>query len=260
MSRTLKTIIQVRRDTTANWLLHKDCIPADGEPCLDTDTGLVKYGDGVTTYEHLRVSGPKISGDAVSIEIVDGVAKLIGIDGATEGQQLAYKDGKLSWVTPDTSGIDGLAATVAAHSADIASLKQRLDTAEAGVATIATKLEVEIPAALAAKVDKVEGKDLSTNDFTNELKDKLVALESGAQCNIIERIIMAGIDLSVSADKSVEIPAATNETYGVVIGSKAENKVFIAEDGTMEVYEVSMSRLVQEEGETIILGGGNAAD
>ena len=89
---------------------------------------------------------------------------------------------------------------------------------------------------------------------------KLVALESGAQCNIIERIIMAGIDLSVSADKSVEIPAATNETYGVVIGSKAENKVFIAEDGTMEVYEVSMSRLVQEEGETIILGGGNAAD
>ena len=260
MSRTLKTIIQVRRDTTANWLLHKDFIPADGEPCLDTDTGLVKYGDGVTTYEHLRVSGPKISGDAVSIEVVDGVAKLVGIDGATDGQQLMYKDGKLTWFTPDTSVIDNIASIVASHSADIGSLKQRLDTAEASIATVVTKVDVEIPAALAAKVDKVEGKGLSTNDFTDELKDKLVALESGAQRNIIERIIMAGIDLSVSADKAVEIPAATNGTYGVVVGSKAENKVFIAEDGTMEVYEVSMSRLVQDESETIILGGGNAAD
>lgn len=41
-----KTRIQVRRDTTANWLLNKDVIPAEGEPCLDLDTGLVKYGRG----------------------------------------------------------------------------------------------------------------------------------------------------------------------------------------------------------------------
>lgn len=38
-----KTRIQVRRDTTANWLLNKDVIPAEGEPCLDLDTGLVKF-------------------------------------------------------------------------------------------------------------------------------------------------------------------------------------------------------------------------
>lgn len=44
-----KTRIQVRRDTTANWLLNKDVIPAEGEPCLDLDTGLVKYGNGTDT-------------------------------------------------------------------------------------------------------------------------------------------------------------------------------------------------------------------
>lgn len=55
----LKTTIQVRRDTTANWLANKDVIPAEGEPCLDLDTGLVKYGNGVDTYENLEVSGGK---------------------------------------------------------------------------------------------------------------------------------------------------------------------------------------------------------
>lgn len=53
----LKTIIQIRRDTTANWIINKDFIPAPGEPCLDTDTGIVKYGDGITTYENLKPSG-----------------------------------------------------------------------------------------------------------------------------------------------------------------------------------------------------------
>lgn len=52
-----KTRIQVRRDTTANWLLNKDVIPAEGEPCLDLDTGLVKYGNGTDTYENLPVAG-----------------------------------------------------------------------------------------------------------------------------------------------------------------------------------------------------------
>lgn len=49
----LKTIIQVRRDTTANWLTNKAVVPAAGEPCLDTDTGVVVYGNGVATYETL---------------------------------------------------------------------------------------------------------------------------------------------------------------------------------------------------------------
>ncbi len=48
-----KTRIQVRRDTTANWLLNKDVIPAEGEPCLDLDTGVVVYGNGTDTYEAL---------------------------------------------------------------------------------------------------------------------------------------------------------------------------------------------------------------
>lgn len=55
--KVLKTTIQIRRDTTANWTTNKDVIPAAGEPCLDIDTGIVKYGDGKTPYENLKESG-----------------------------------------------------------------------------------------------------------------------------------------------------------------------------------------------------------
>lgn len=58
MSETvLKTVLQLRRGTTAEWTANADCIPAEGEPCLDLDTGMIKYGDGVSKYSELRYSG-----------------------------------------------------------------------------------------------------------------------------------------------------------------------------------------------------------
>lgn len=77
--------------------------------------------------------------------------------------------------------------------------------------------------------------------------------------NIVEKIRMAGIDLPIAEDSSVEIPLATNERPGVVVGSKMENKVYIAEDGTMEVYSLSIDRLAQSESESVVIGGGGAA-
>jgi hypothetical protein len=44
--------IQLRRDTAANWALVNPT-PALGEPCIETDTGVFKFGDGVTQYSSL---------------------------------------------------------------------------------------------------------------------------------------------------------------------------------------------------------------
>ena len=52
-----------------------------------------------------------------------------------------------------------------------------------------------IQSALEDKVDKVEGKGLSTNDFTDALKDKLDGIENGAQVNTI-----TGVKGSAEAD------------------------------------------------------------
>lgn len=60
----INTIIQVRRDTQANWTaVASEFIPKEGEPCLTTDgadKGKVKYGDGVTTWGALEYSGGDI--------------------------------------------------------------------------------------------------------------------------------------------------------------------------------------------------------
>lgn len=46
------TKIQVRRDTSTNWSVNNP-IPAQGEPCYETDTGKLKIGDGSNTYTNL---------------------------------------------------------------------------------------------------------------------------------------------------------------------------------------------------------------
>lgn len=59
-TKVIKTVIQVRRDTTENWLKNQDVIPAAGEPCLNTDTGEVRWGDGKTPYGSLTSSNQQI--------------------------------------------------------------------------------------------------------------------------------------------------------------------------------------------------------
>lgn len=61
---------------------------------------------------------------------------------------------------------------------------------------------------LGGKVDKVTGKGLSTQDFTTALRDKLNAIEAGAETNIIEVIKRNGTNLIVT-DKEVDISVPT---------------------------------------------------
>jgi len=53
--------IQLRRDTAANWT-SVDPVLAQGEPGLETDTGKIKYGDGVSAWSAL----PYFAGDGGS--------------------------------------------------------------------------------------------------------------------------------------------------------------------------------------------------
>jgi len=59
------------------------------------------------------------------------------------------------------------------------------------------------------KVDKVEGKGLSTNDFTNTLLNKLNQIEANANVNIIESISVNGEDQPVT-NKKVDLQINTS--------------------------------------------------
>lgn len=58
------------------------------------------------------------------------------------------------------------------------------------------------------KVDKVEGKGLSTNDYTTEEKTKLEGIAAGAQVNVIETVKVNGVALT-PADKAVDVTVPT---------------------------------------------------
>lgn len=98
----IKTRIQFRRDTTANWEQYEDIIPAAGEPCFDIELGTLKIGDGIKTYGELDPIGGSgsvvASADGTSVAVEDGVFKLVGFDAATVGQipQMGA-EGKLIW-------------------------------------------------------------------------------------------------------------------------------------------------------------------
>lgn len=62
------------------------------------------------------------------------------------------------------------------------------------------------------KVDKIDGKGLSTNDFTTQEKIKLSSVEGGAQANIIQGIQVNGTN-TVPSNKvvSISIPTSTSQ-------------------------------------------------
>lgn len=60
------TTIKFRRDTSANWT-SVNPIPAQGEPCYETDTHKFKIGDGVTKYTNLPYQGGGDSGGGATI-------------------------------------------------------------------------------------------------------------------------------------------------------------------------------------------------
>ena len=95
--------------------------------------------------------------------------------------------------------------------------------------------------------------------FDTTSATKLNGVEAGAQVNDIEVVKIAGTALPIS-DKAVDIPIATAEALGVVMSSTAENKVSVGADGTMEVNSVNVNKLVQTDGEALILNGGSSAN
>lgn len=63
-------------------------------------------------------------------------------------------------------------------------------------------------AAVGNKVDKIEGKGLSTNDFTTDDKNKLEGIAAGAQVNVIESISVNGVVQTI-LKKNINITVPT---------------------------------------------------
>lgn len=95
------------------------------------------------------------------------------------------------------------------------------------------------------------------DDRVDTIEAKVNTIAEGAQVNVLESVKVGGTVLEI-AEKAVNIPVATDTVLGVVMSSTAENKISVGTDGTMEVNSVNVNKLVQTEGETLVLNGGSA--
>lgn len=126
-----------------------------------------------------------------------------------------------------------------------------------------------------ARAGSLDG--LSENNFSDALLNKLNGIKAGAQVNVIESIKFNGTLVEIAEGKVAEItytlPIADNDTLGgvksvdAILGDDGkitnataiENKIAVAGDGTMSVNSLNVNKLVQTEGESLILNGGSAS-
>ena len=114
---------------------------------------------------------------------------------------------------------------------DISDLKIRMSSAETNIETNKDNLTAEVSARISAdtilqgkidtlfahKVEKEDGKGLSTNDFTDILLNKLNSIEDNAQVNKIEKIFVDDVLLDITDNKGVKINMPKVPVQGVYV-------------------------------------------
>ena len=231
-------------------------LPADA---VKGDVYNVKNADTV----HGVKAGDNVAYDGTSWDVLAGTIEMSGYLTKTEAETtyVAKEEGK-TLISADliekltNMNADGEKNVINAVSEEF-SIDAGTRTLSLATGKITQDKIAGLAEALAKKVDAEAGKGLSTNDFTNDLKSKLDAIEAGAQANVIETVSMNGEAL-VIAEKGVNIPLATNTTVGVIKGSDVENGVVIDEQGAASVKNLNVGKLVQTDGDWLILNGGNS--
>ena len=168
--------------------------------------------DAIGTLKEL---GSKPTVDGLTIEaLADGklsLANVPKVEKDAEGNDIpatynaVLVNGKLSWVKPSTTTVEGLVTITE-------TLSGRVDTTEQAIARL--------------------------NGDANT-----------------EGSILSMIEKSIS---NVDIKIATKEEAGIVKAQEAENGVTVDETGAMNVYSLNVNKLVQTEGDSLVLNGGNA--
>lgn len=151
----------------------KDYSTAIGYQAVANGTNSVAVGDGAVAHGDNQIAlGQYNAGDEINLLVVGN-----GTSSTTRSNAHTLSKKGVAWFKGDiyTGG-----------------------TSISGATKLAKVTELD------AKVDKVEGKGLSTNDFTDDLNTKLAGIAAGAEVNTISTVKLNGEALTVT-DKSVNI-------------------------------------------------------
>ena len=224
MSRTLNNVrIQLRNDTAANWQ-NSTVVLLPGEFAVENDTGLFKIGNGTDVFKDLKYAN---KAGETSQELENLKAQIGEIpEGKTIIQMIeeaAASGGTVTW-----DDIENKPTKVSAFENDANYLTGQ------SLSNYATKADLN------AKQDKLT----AGNNIT--IVDGVISATGGSgESSAVE---------SVNGQTGVVNIAASD----LITPSSAANKVSIAEDGTLEVNSLTFDKIMQSEGDEIILSGGGA--
>lgn len=276
----IKTQIQFRRATTAEWEQYKTVVPAAGEPCFDTDLGTLKIGNGVKTYEELDPIGSNgnvsVATDGKSIILENNVFKLVGFDAAETGAQPRKNaEGNIEWVVPSTETVEGLQITVAALQTDVDKLKEQMngtgeDSVDAKITAKINKFATDITddgvinsyqelityvanhggeaATMAADIANLQSL-VGEDSVSEQISTAIGNIETSGEENVIETVKVGGTELEIT-DKTVTVPVGA--------GLTASDEITISEDGSLGIGTISFSKLVNDNDAILVLDGGVA--
>lgn len=256
----------VLEDNTLKLMGFKDA-PEGSQPRKKADGTLEWIVPSTETVDGLQKVVTSLQSDVKSLQESDGtLLSKIGVleqkmDGVGEGTVDDKIDAKINaWANEITENgtIDTVKEVidyVSKHGSEVADMLAKIAELQTKVGE--DTVQNQITTAIAGKVDKEEGKGLSSNDFTDSLLGKLEGIEDNAQVNVIEKVSIGGSILDI-ANKIVEIPVASLDHAGVVKSSTGANKVNISNSGEMSVNKVSVNSLFVPIGDELILDGGGA--
>lgn len=227
---TVKVTLLVRNDEAADWLARNPIL-GRGEFALESDTQLLKIGDGVRDWEHLPYLNKfdssyfsKTTGGDITLspEFVEQINNLIAQAGG---------DAKIV-ITDDPT-----------EPTDPVNLRY-LEWAIAHAGHLTREVVTELPA--------LEDADENTM--------YLVASESGVGYDEYMVINGSWDMVGVTSDSSAgyELPIATTTRLGGVKASTDSDHINVTQDGFMTLNDVSTSLLYVPDGDVLVIYGGTA--
>jgi len=157
--------------------------------------GLVNYDDTALSGRVTNVEAV-IPNDATSVNKLATAADVATKVDAVAGKQLSTEDYTSAEKTKLASLNNYDDTALAGRVSDIEDL---VPTGASSSNQLATASDV------AAKVDAVSGKGLSTEDYTTAEKTKLGGVETGAEVNIIEEVQVNGVALTPDSNRAVNV-------------------------------------------------------
>lgn len=249
----------------------------------------------VTTSDFVEGEGSSypIGTNIVCVEVSDSVFKwdvLAGFVDLSNYAKTSELNPLLNNKVDKVSGSSLVSDTLIDKLTNILEIKsvneEELEVTEEGllqVTSISQEKVNNLPATLASKVDTEEGKSLVSDTLIDKLSqlaeintvsdelslsDGTLSINSipqekidGLSDALIEKLtgVTAGDTPLEVLDGVVTIPIATSDKYGLVKSSEIENGITVSDDGTMSINNVNVNKLVQTDGEELVLNGGNAS-